>query len=194
MLGIGDRGEMQTFLYFVCAALLLVGGFFVFRRVVPHEYSTRGRLSTWASALQLAVFVAFFLFPYLYLPPEWAWDWLPDGTWNRLVALVLVASGMVLAFGTMVWFGMGRAFGVRVSGLMRAGPYRFSRNPQMVGGWLMVVGVIFYHPSPYCVGWLVIWALIGHWMITAEETHLRNVFGEEYDLYCRQTPRYVLGR
>ena len=77
---------------------------------------------------------------------------------------------MVLAFGTMGWFGIGRAFGMRVEGLLRSGPYRFSRNPQMVGGWLMVLGVVVYRPSAYAAGWVVIWVLLGHWMITAKKT------------------------
>lgn len=182
---------MQTVLILVYAALLISAGFLVFRRVVARDFLLTGRLGWLASILQLAVFVAFFFFPYLYMPPEWAWDWLPNGTWNRLVALFLVVSGMVLAFGTMVWFGIGRAFGLRVKGLIRAGPYRLSRNPQMVGGWLMVLGVFFYRPSAYGAGWIMIWALIGHWMITTEEAHLRRIFGEEFDRYCREIPRYL---
>jgi protein-S-isoprenylcysteine O-methyltransferase Ste14 len=183
---------VDAFLYLACATLLLAAGFLVFRWIVARTYLTNGRLGPTASLLQLAVFAGFFSFPYLYMPPEWAWDWLPNGTWNRLVALVLVASGMVLAFGTMGWFGIGRAFGLRVRGLLRGGPYRFSRNPQMVGGWLMVLGVVFYRPSAYAAGWVVIWVLLGHWMITSEEDHLRGVFGTEYDAYCQETPRYLL--
>jgi len=180
--------------YLVCAALLPAAGFLVFRRVVARAYLITGRLHPPASLLQLAVFAGFFSFPYLYMPSEWAWDWLPNGTWNRMVALILVASGMVLAFGTMGWFGIRRAFGLQVGGLQRAGPYHFSRNPQMVGGWLMVLGVVFYRPSVYAAGWVLIWVLLGRWMITSEEEHLRGVFGEEYEQYCRDTPRYLLSR
>ncbi len=180
---------MRAILYVVYAGLLLAAGFLVFRRVMAREFLIKGRLSALTSILQLAVFLAFFLFPYL--SPEWAWDWLPNGTWNRLAALILVVAGMVLAFGTMGWFGLRRAFGVEVKGLIRSGPYRWSRNPQILGGWLMVLGVVFYQPSPCAVGWLVIWTVIGHWMVTTEETHLRRVFGGEYDRYCRRTPRYL---
>lgn len=68
------------------------------------------------------------------LPPEWAWDWLPNGTWNRLVALILVASGMVLAFGTMGWFGIRRAFGL---GRGLAARRSLPILPQSAdGGWL----------------------------------------------------------
>ena len=188
----GFRVEMQTILYLVYGAVLLAVGFGVFRRVLVREYLAKGRLGGPASLLQFAVFVAFFFLPYLYLPPEWAWDWLPNGTWNRLVAIVLLVVGMVLAFGTMAWFGMGRAFGVQVRGLKRTGVYRFSRYPQMVGGWLMVLGVFFYEPSAYGIGWLILWGFLGHWMVTTEETHLQRVFGDEYNRYVRETPRYLV--
>ena len=116
---------MNVLLYLACGVLLLAFGFVVFRRIVAHSYQIKGRLGPTASLLQLAVFAGFFSFPYLYMPPEWSWDWLPNGSWNRLAALVLVVSGMLLAFGTMGWFGIGRAFGLRVSGLLRAAPTGF---------------------------------------------------------------------
>ena len=183
---------MQTLAYLVYAVALLTAAYAAFRRLIRRTYEERGRLTWPASLLQLAVFAAFFGMPYLYMPAEWAWDWLPNGTWNRLTALIVAAAGMVLAFGTMIWFGIGRAFGVKVTGLRTTGLYRLSRNPQMVGGWLMVLGVVFYEPSVYGIGWLLVWAFIGYWMVTTEEEHLRRVFGEEYEEYCRRTPRYLL--
>ncbi|MDH3942735.1 MAG: isoprenylcysteine carboxylmethyltransferase family protein [Anaerolineae bacterium] len=182
---------MQILIYLLSAALLLAAAYIVFHRVVAKDYLERGRLGGWASALQLLIFTAFFCFPYIYMPPEWSWDWLPNGTWNRMMALVLVVLGMVGAFGTMFWFGIRRAFGVQVKGIVRGGPYRYTRNPQMLGGWLMVLGVFVYLPSLYNLGWVLIWAMIGHWMVTNEETHLRRVFGEEYEQYCKKTRRYL---
>jgi protein-S-isoprenylcysteine O-methyltransferase Ste14 len=185
---------MQTFIYLTSAALLITAAYLIFNHVVAKDYIKKGRLGWWASTLQLAIFTAFFCFPYLYMPPEWAWDWLPNGTWNRLVALVLVSLGMLIAFPTMIWFGMKRAFGFEVKGIVTTGLYRYTRNPQMVGGWFMVLGVFVYLPSLYNLGWVLLWAIIGHWMVSNEEIHLRRVFGEEYDRYCEKTPRYLIKR
>jgi protein-S-isoprenylcysteine O-methyltransferase Ste14 len=55
----------------------------------------------------------------------------------------------------------------------------------------MVFGVFVYLPSFFNLGWVLIWALIGHWMVTNEEIHLRRVFGEEFEDYCEKTPRYI---
>ncbi|MEN8172896.1 MAG: isoprenylcysteine carboxylmethyltransferase family protein [Chloroflexota bacterium] len=183
---------MQTATYLISSVLLLTVAYFVFHRVVAQEYLNQGRLGWWASSLQFIIFLAFFFFPYIYMPPEWSWDWLPNGTWNRLAALGLELLGMAWAFGIMFWFGLKRAFGLEVKGLVSTGPYRFTRNPQMLGGWLMVLGVLVYMPSLYNLGWVLIWALIGHWMVTNEEIHLRRVFGEEYEHYSEKTPRYLI--
>jgi len=181
---------LQAVIYLISAALLLILAYFVFNHIVPRDYLQKGRLGRLTAILQLIIFVGFFCFPYLYLPVQWAWDWMPNGTWNRLTAVVLVCLGMILAFETMIWFGMLRAFGLKVEGLVRNGPYRYSRNPQMVGGWVMVVGVFVYQPSLYSLGWLVIWAIIGYWMVTNEEIHLHRQFGEEFECYCATMPRY----
>jgi protein-S-isoprenylcysteine O-methyltransferase Ste14 len=172
--------------------LLLSAAYFVFNHLVASNYSNKGRLGWFAAFMQFLVFAGFFMFPYLYLPGEWIWGWGPNGTWNRLFALVLVSCGIILAFGTMLWFGLRRAFGLKVEGIIKVGPYRFSRNPQMLGGWLMVLGVFLYQPSLYNLGWVLMWVLIGHWMIEQEETHLRRQFGKEFESYCAETPRYII--
>ena len=185
---------MKIFIYLISTSVLLTAAYLVFHRIVAKDYLNKGRLGWRASTLQLLIFFAFFCFPYLYMPTEWAWDWLPNGTWNRLAALVLVSFGMLIAFGSMIWFGLRRAFGLEAKGLVSTGLYRYTRNPQMLGGWLMVLGTFVYLPSVYSLGWLLIWAVIGHWMVTNEEIHLRRVLGEEYVRYCEKTPRYLLRR
>jgi protein-S-isoprenylcysteine O-methyltransferase Ste14 len=181
-------------IYLISMVLLLSAAYFVFYHVVAQDYLNKGHLGWLAATFQLLIFVGFFCFPYLYMPPEWIWDLLPNGTWNRLVALVFVSLGMVVAFGTMIWFGWGRAFGLRVKGIVKNGPYRYSRNPQMLGGWIMVLGIFVYRPSLYNLGWVLIWAIIGHWMVINEEIHLHRQYGEEFERYCVETPRYLFRR
>ena len=43
--------------------------------------------------------------------------------------------------------------------------------------------------------WVLMFALIGHWMIITEEEQLARAFGQEYESYCQEVPRYLrLGR
>lgn len=185
---------MEPAIYIIFAILLLLFAYMIFRRVVRRDYRENGRLSPAGSISQLLVFTGYFTFCYIFIPPEWPWFWRLEGTTApaiQVIALILMVAGMVLAFGTMAWFGLRRAFGLQVEGIINRGPYKISRNPQILGGYLLVLGVFLQWASLYMAGWVLMYALIGHWMIITEEEHLARVFGEEYESYCAQVPRYL---
>jgi protein-S-isoprenylcysteine O-methyltransferase Ste14 len=185
---------MDMAAYFILGLLLLLFAYVVFRRIVRRDYQVRGRLSPVSSLLQLLVFLGYFCFPYLYNPPGWDVFW-RSGTSTRPtlhgVGLALICLGFLIAFGTMFWFGLAKAFGVRVDGITKAGPYKISRNPQVLGGYLLVLGVLVQRPSLYAMGWLFMYALMMHWMILTEEEHLLRAFGAEYEAYYSETPKYL---
>lgn len=185
---------LPIFNYLLAVFVLSAVAFVVFRVRVLHDYRGLARLSPLSSILELVVFGLFFCFPYLYNPPNWAWFWLPAEAVSRTTwaaGLVLIITGMAAAFGTMAWFGLRRALGMRVNGLVTRGPYRLTRNPQVVSGYLMVIGVALLRPSWYAMGWVALYGLITHWMILSEEELMKKVFGNEYVRYCRQAPRYL---
>jgi protein-S-isoprenylcysteine O-methyltransferase Ste14 len=185
---------MKQISYFFLAILLLFCAYIVFRLIVRRDYHTRGRLSALSSSLQLIVFIGFFAFPYQYYPPEWALFWLAGTTSApglHYVGLLFICVGFLSAFGTMAWFGIRRAFGLHIDGLKKAGPYKISRNPQILGGYLLVSGPSLQRPSLYAVGWILMYAVITHWMILTEEEHLLRLYGEVYKQYCVEVPRYL---
>lgn len=182
-------------LILLAAVAILVTAHFIFRRRVRDEYLQHGRLSFITTSLQLLVFGGIMSFPYLFLPANWPWSWqyiLGQGSERRLIGLMVISVGMLTSFATMFWFGLPRAFGISVVGLVRRGPYYYSRNPQVLGGYLMIIGVSIQWPSWFSLLWLTLYALTCHWMILSEEEHLENIFGEDYLSYCAQTPRYLL--
>ena len=189
---------MEGIITIASAVLFLLFAYIVFRRIVRREYREKGRLGPWASFAQFLVFAGYFAFPYLFNPPHWPWFWqLNDESTQlfQIAGIILIILGMAIAFGTMIWFGIRRAFGLHVEGIIQQGPYKFSRNPQMLGGYLLVLGVFLQWPSAYMVGWVLMFALIGHWMIITEEEQLARAFGQEYESYCQEVPRYLrLGR
>ena len=191
----GALGNMVgPVVYLTLALLLLVFSYAVFRLIVRRDYRNRGRLGALASFLQLLVFGAYFAFPYLFNPPEWPWFWMLSGSSTQawqIGGLALICIGFVVAFGTMAWFGIDRAFGVHLVGLMTHGPYRISRNPQVLGGYLLVLGTALQWPSIYSLGWVLLFAVIAHWMVVVEEEHLARAYGEQYQEYCRDVPRYL---
>jgi protein-S-isoprenylcysteine O-methyltransferase Ste14 len=175
--------------------LLLLFAYVVFRLIIRNDYATRGRLSTISSSLQLLVFVGYFMFPYQFNPPEWTWFWMASTSSSKglhLLGLVIICLGFLVAFGTMAWFGIRRAFGIHVDGLKKVGPYRISRNPQILGGYFLIIGTSLQWPSLFTVGWIFLYAIIAHWMVITEEEYLKKIFGEEYIKYCMEVPRYLL--
>ena len=185
---------MRLEIYLFLAVLLSGYAYFVFRVLVRRDYRQRGRLGAVASLLQLSVFAGFFGFPYLFNPPEWPWFWRLSSSAPRglqVVGLGLICMGCIVAFGTMAWFGIERAFGLIVGDFITQGPYHYTRNPQVLGGYLLVIGVVLQWPSLQAVVWLVVYGLISHWMVITEEEHLTQVFGEVYLQYCAETPRYL---
>ena len=184
----------ETVIYLASASLLIVAAFLVFRVLVRRDYRRHGRLTAVSSALELLIWALFMGFPYLYNPPAWVYYWRPGVPVSvplRMVGLACTTAGLLLTFGTLIWFGLRRAFGLEVSRLVQSGPYRLSRNPQLVFGTLLIVGAVILWPSWYALGWAVLYGVISHLMVLTEEEHLRAVYGAEYDDYCARVPRYV---
>ncbi len=187
---------MNPVIFLVLAFVLLGIAYLVFRRIVRHDYLEHGKLRPFASILQLLVFCGYFFFPYLFNPPEWVYFWRLSSSetrYGQLIGFVIICLGFLVAFGTMAWFGIGKAFGLNVNGLTKQGPYKISRNPQVLGGYLLVIGTAIQWLSMYSMGWILMYAIIMHWMVITEEEHLFRVFGEEYEKYCSEVPRYLIG-
>lgn len=186
--------KTELVVYPLLVLLLLLIAWVVFKRMIRGDYRVKGHLTLVSALLELFVFAGLMCLPFLFNPPEWAWFWQYSGSTGYgmwLVGLALVISGFVIAFGTMAWFGLWRAFGLEVEGLICKGPYRITRNPQIIGGYLMVIGITFQWPSWYSVVWIFLYGIICHWMIVSEEEHLLAIYGSEYRIYSQKTPRYL---
>jgi protein-S-isoprenylcysteine O-methyltransferase Ste14 len=186
---------MLGFTYILSGLILLLGAYIVFHRFVRQDYLQKGGLTLFSSALQLGIFVALMCFPYLYNPPGWVYFWkleLTSESYNKLIGFILIILGFLSAFGIMFWFGIRRAFGFAMNGLIKSGPYRLSRNPQILGGYLLVIGVALQWPSWYAFGWVVLYGAIIHMMLLTEEEYLRVKYGNIYERYCEEVPRYLL--
>jgi protein-S-isoprenylcysteine O-methyltransferase Ste14 len=185
---------MDLLLYLLSATLLATASYVIFRLLVRRDYQRRKRLTPFTSLLQLLVWVLFFFFPTIYYPADWAKFWLRDGPLEPVLksfGLAALAAGFALIFLTMIWFGLRRAFGLQVKGLVESGPYRFSRNPQIVGGYFLVVSMLLLYPSWYALGWVILYGFISHMMILTEEEHLAATFGRPYQRYCQRVARYL---
>jgi len=185
---------MVLTVYLISAFLLLGAAFVTFRIFVRRDYHWKGRLTPFTGFLELLIWLLFVCFPYIYNPPDWWLVWFADPPVSpvlRIIGSALTIVGMAVAVIAMGVLGGRRTMGQKAEVLEQTGLYCVSRNPQIVGGALMVVGIAVLWPSWYALGWVVLYGVIGHMMVLTEEEHLRNVHGERYVRYCERVPRYL---
>ena len=187
----GPRAVLAV--YLLSAFLLLAGALAIFRRIVPRAYEREHRLTSLSFFLEIVLWGVFFAFPCIYNPFDWAWSSLhrSEGAPVLLgVGWACVGLGLVVLVISMAWLGWPRSSGQGSKTLETSGPYRVTRNPQLIGGVLLIIGYVVLWPSWYAVGWMVVFGAMAHMMVLAEERYLRAIHGEAYEEYCRRVARY----
>ena len=76
-------------------------------------------------------------------------------------------------------------------GLITTGLYARLRHPRYVQVALALLGYALI--ANYLAGYLVFaaWLILMYPLVVLEERELRQRFGEAYDAYCRQVPRFI---
>jgi protein-S-isoprenylcysteine O-methyltransferase Ste14 len=111
--------------------------------------------------------------------------------WTRPVGLPLVAAGVVVT--ALAVQSRGPDALDRPTGLVRDGPYAWSRNPMYLGWSLIHLGATLTARSPgLLLTWLVAVILV-HRDIADEERELAERFGTGYADYAASVPRYLGG-
>ncbi len=116
--------------------------------------------------------------------------------WVQLPGVALLLAGASLAIWTFLLFafiGHGTPNPMAPPrNLVRQGPYRYSRNPMMLGGWIAGFGLGLILRSPSYLLLCAVVVLAGAVYVTAlEEPSLLRRFGAPYADYCRSTPRWL---
>ena len=175
--------------YSLSLSLLITISILILRVIVRRDYLLRGHLSIVSAALQALVFFGYGGFPSIYLPSDWPVSYinLP----SRVLGLTSLSIGLVIMLVGIFRLGIRRSFGLQTGVLKESSYYQVSRNPQVFGCVLYVIGFVILWPSWFAVGWGLSLILILHVMVLTEEEHLRNSFGQDYDQYRRRMPRYL---
>jgi protein-S-isoprenylcysteine O-methyltransferase Ste14 len=107
----------------------------------------------------------------------------------RGLALVVLAASVAIFVYAFKLLGRDNSYGAQ-DGLVTGGIYRFTRNPQ--NAMLIVVYAALAVASDHlptmmlCLSMIAVYAL----MVFAEEHWLSGVYGEAYERYCREVPRF----
>jgi protein-S-isoprenylcysteine O-methyltransferase Ste14 len=184
--------ENQLLYYLLGSILLLVLGYFVFRRIVRNDYLKNGKLSHFSSFLEFLFFALHANFSYIFLPSKWPYlPSMPENIYQHIISLICVFIGLIGLIWSMIPLGFFRTMGLKSVHLKKNGLYRYSRNPQIIFYLLILIGVFISYPTFYSVGWIIIYLVVGHLMILTEEEYLQKKYKDNYRAYCKKVPRYI---
>jgi len=170
------------------ASVVVIGFAFLTMWRVRHDYAARGKLTLSSTVLQLVMFALHAVASYSFLDSRMSEVDMASPLF--VLAVVLMVVGLLATVAGMGRLSWGDTVGRSVTGLRTAGPYRFTRNPQLVGYFILLAGWALLWPSWLGLAWLGLYCVIAHLMVVNEEGHLRSAFGREYEDYCQRTPRY----
>lgn len=130
-----------------------------------------------------------------YLDREFGWGGLIPA-WLSILGWPFLAAGITVCLWTFVLFaivGQGTPNPLLPPVcLVDRGPYRFSRNPMMLGGWIVALSLSAILRSPgYAAITGIIVAMGVLFIRLYEEPWLRRRYGAAYEEYSRRTPRWI---
>lgn len=169
--------------------ILLASTFVILRILVPRDYRNRGELSWPIAFLQSLLFILYGGFPIIYLQADW--PAVSISTPVLVVGLIMLFGGLAFLLYGLIRLGLGRSIGRGSAQLQMSNIYSCSRNPQAIACALYVIGFILLWPSWQALGWALLYPLLIHMMVLAEEEHLSRQHGQAYEHYCEQIPRYL---
>jgi protein-S-isoprenylcysteine O-methyltransferase Ste14 len=109
--------------------------------------------------------------------------------WLRLIAMLCLGASVALFVTAFRLLGRDNSYGAQ-DGLVTTGIYQWSRNPQnamlMLVYSCLAVAADTVRAYWLCASMIATYAL----MVFAEEPWLRAAYGEPYQRYCREIPRF----
>jgi protein-S-isoprenylcysteine O-methyltransferase Ste14 len=184
------RGDEKVLaIYLSSAFLLLLAATFVFRVQVRRDYLQRGRLTPISVFMETSIFFLLGGFPYVYGIQDW-----PEvkvGLIQEILGWIILMAGLLVIAIGMGQLGLRSIFGQGSKNFKQNGFYSFSRNPQILGCWMYVIGFSVLWPSWYTLGWACLFVSIAHMMVLTEEEYLKKLFGDEFLAYQKFVPRYI---
>ncbi len=111
----------------------------------------------------------------------------------RMLGLLIALCGIASFIAAMVTMRDSWRAGIdpdAKTALITRGIYRYSRNPAFLGFILHSIGLLLVLPNPVHAVVTVAHLVLLHRWILQEEAYLPTVFGQAYEAYKRETPRY----
>lgn len=142
----------------------------------------------------IILFLALVAGPYVavqfnYLAPDFSLSWL------RYFGIFLILAGLPLAFWCAFLLLLPGHENIPYAPLLEfkiIGPYKYVRNPFMIGCLLTLWGeAIFLQSVPLFVYAGVLTLCVHFWVLGFEEPSLEDRYGDEYRRYKEKVPRWL---
>ncbi len=176
-------------LYASCLVVVLCGVYVILR--VRREFESDDALSPFTVTGVWALYTAHAGLT-VWAAVRSEWEIFPGPPLSTIAGAGLLVVGAVLLFGGIATLASFRRMsGMQTDELVSRGPYRLSRNPQNVGGGLMLLGVALLGQSGLALALAAFFWVLFRTYVPSEERYLERMLGEPYRRYRDRTPRFL---
>jgi protein-S-isoprenylcysteine O-methyltransferase Ste14 len=147
-----------------------------------------------AFGLPLLLVYGVYTYPLLVLArgPDLLGDYLfAPGVWSDVLGVVLIVLGRALALSAVLAVRRENEQTGASFRLHTAGPFRWSRNPGLLGMYAFAGGLWFTAPSAAMAFGILVYVAYMDFKVRMEEDFLSNKFGRPYAEYRLRTGRYL---
>ena len=108
----------------------------------------------------------------------------------NLAAFLLISSGFLIWFFGAVHSDVDSY--IKENRLKTDGIYAWTRNPMYTGWWFVLIGILLFRHNLWTLPLILIqWVLLSMVLKRTEERWLKELFGEEYEQYCKKVNRLM---
>lgn len=162
--------------------------------VLPRDDTAHGIIATWFRVLIAAIFGILAALT-LGLPVEalGPLTWLDVST-ASIVGGALLAVSLIWIVLAQAHMGQSWRIGIDTGShppLVRSGLFGRSRNPIFLGMRLNLAGLLLVLPNAFTLATLLLGEALIQVQVRLEEAHLSAKFGDAYDAYRRDVPRWL---
>jgi protein-S-isoprenylcysteine O-methyltransferase Ste14 len=134
----------------------------------------------------------------VFVIPKMASPALPVGAWNWFAILSWLAGVAIMVWCAVDFVCKGRGTPVPLDPpkeLVITGLYKYTRNPMYIGALLIQAGnALWFGSLAQVIYWFFLFIGFTLFIRANEEPTLRKTFGEEYEEYYNNVPRWIIGR
>lgn len=147
------------------------------------------RRGSWQFWLTWALFYLAFALNFALFIFDWN-SWIFASNVRFVLGIPLLLLGGLLVGWGVITLGVRNSSGIS-AGLISAGPYAFTRNPQYLGDMILFVGLSLIANSLYLWATHLLLILVFAIVPLAEEIWLTEQYGEAYEQYKLRAPRFI---